>query len=67
MSYFTLYKQFTYQTEDIHNCDFELPRMCGWQQQVFSDDTDWTRQQGSTASVNTGPYVDHTYQTPRGI
>lgn len=30
------------------------------------DDFDWTRQKGSTPSINTGPSFDHTYGTTSG-
>ncbi|XP_022097778.1 MAM and LDL-receptor class A domain-containing protein 1-like isoform X1 [Acanthaster planci] len=41
-----------------YDCDFEVS-LCSWTQET-SDDFDWTRLQGSTASVNTGPQFDHT-------
>ena len=38
---------------------------CGWTQDG-SDDFDWTRASGSTASYRTGPPFDHTYGTNKG-
>lgn len=38
---------------------------CGWAQDG-SDDFDWTRARGSTASYQTGPSFDHTYGTSKG-
>ncbi|XP_035665473.1 MAM and LDL-receptor class A domain-containing protein 1-like [Branchiostoma floridae] len=40
------------------DCDFDTT-LCGYQQDN-TDDFDWTRQQGSTATTNTGPSFDHT-------
>ncbi|XP_071956926.1 MAM and LDL-receptor class A domain-containing protein 2-like [Antedon mediterranea] len=40
------------------DCDFELG-ICGYTQ-LKTDDFDWTRQKGSTASSQTGPSTDHT-------
>ncbi|XP_022097777.1 MAM and LDL-receptor class A domain-containing protein 2-like [Acanthaster planci] len=39
-------------------CDFEAS-LCSWQQ-ARDDQFDWTRYQGSTPSVDTGPSGDHT-------
>ncbi|XP_066300039.1 MAM and LDL-receptor class A domain-containing protein 2-like [Branchiostoma lanceolatum] len=44
-----------------YNCTFESG-LCGWRQST-DDDFDWTRQQGATASSNTGPDNDHTTGT----
>jgi len=38
---------------------------CGWTQDG-SDNFDWTRSKGSTASYGTGPSFDHTYGTSQG-
>lgn len=40
------------------SCDFE-DGICTWRN-LASDDFDWTRQIGGTASVRTGPTADHT-------
>ncbi|XP_078692072.1 MAM and LDL-receptor class A domain-containing protein 1-like [Branchiostoma floridae x Branchiostoma belcheri] len=40
------------------DCDFDT-NVCGFQQDS-RDDFDWTRQQGETATDNTGPSYDHT-------
>ncbi|XP_019641851.1 PREDICTED: MAM and LDL-receptor class A domain-containing protein 1-like [Branchiostoma belcheri] len=40
------------------DCDFDAS-LCGYQQDS-TDDFDWTRQQGNTGTVNTGPSLDHT-------
>ncbi|XP_066300036.1 MAM and LDL-receptor class A domain-containing protein 1-like [Branchiostoma lanceolatum] len=45
-------------------CDFETS-LCSWQQ-MADDDFDWTRANGNTASVGTGPSRDHTLNTDAG-
>ncbi|KAH3887722.1 hypothetical protein DPMN_011741 [Dreissena polymorpha] len=45
-------------------CDFEYS-LCGWQQ-LHSDALDWTRHQGPTSTINTGPPADHTTGSPSG-
>ncbi|XP_066292880.1 MAM and LDL-receptor class A domain-containing protein 1-like, partial [Branchiostoma lanceolatum] len=40
------------------DCNFDIA-LCSYQQDN-TDDFDWTRQQGSTATTNTGPSSDHT-------
>ena len=51
-------------------CTFEafvgsLSHTCGWTQDT-TDDFQWTRASGSTASYQTGPAFDHTYGTKQG-
>ncbi|XP_077978860.1 MAM and LDL-receptor class A domain-containing protein 1-like [Glandiceps talaboti] len=41
------------------DCDFETGANCSWVQ-ATDDEFDWTRLQGSTGSVGTGPAFDHT-------
>ena len=49
------------------SCDFE-DDLCTWTNLRGSvDDFDWTRQNGDTASFNTGPKADHTEGTPKGL
>ena len=43
------------------NCNFEN-NLCTWTQDK-TDQFDWTRKSGSTASSSTGPSVDHTKGT----
>ena len=43
------------------NCDFSSGP-CLWTQDK-SDQFDWTRKSGATATVNTGPPSDHTQQS----
>ncbi|CAH1274166.1 MALRD1 [Branchiostoma lanceolatum] len=43
------------------DCDFDTDA-CGYQQDN-ADDFDWTRQQGTTVTANTGPSSDHTTGT----
>lgn len=45
-------------------CDFENG-ICNWEQDT-EDDFDWTRHQGPTATLNTGPMKDHTLGTAKG-
>lgn len=40
------------------DCNFDID-VCGYRQ-LTSDDFDWTRQNGTTPSKNTGPNGDHT-------
>ena len=47
------------------NCNFE-EGFCGWHNEQNKDVFDWTRYQGATASIGTGPKVDHTTLTPKG-
>jgi hypothetical protein len=45
------------------SCDFENPSgLCGYTQDI-TDNFDWTRQRGRTASSGTGPSSDHTTST----
>ncbi len=47
-------------------CDFETAvDPCNWTQST-ADDFDWTRNNGGTATVNSGPTRDHTYGTSFG-
>jgi hypothetical protein len=48
------------------SCSFEQNNLCGWTNEPTSDDFDWTRATGGTASVNTGPSSDHTFGTSKG-
>ncbi|XP_068091691.1 MAM and LDL-receptor class A domain-containing protein 1 isoform X2 [Hyperolius riggenbachi] len=45
-------------------CDFE-DGLCNWSQDK-EDDFDWTRYQGQTPTLDTGPMKDHTIGTVRG-
>ncbi|XP_036616414.1 MAM and LDL-receptor class A domain-containing protein 1, partial [Trichosurus vulpecula] len=45
-------------------CDFENG-LCNWEQDK-QDDFDWTRNQGSTSTLNTGPMKDNTLGTVKG-
>ena len=51
------------------NCDFESPisqlKFCGWNQYP-GDNFDWSRGQGATTSLHTGPSSDHTLGDKRG-
>ena len=49
----------------VGTCTFEAANICGWINDK-SDNFDWSRASGSTASVNTGPRNDHTYGTSFG-
>ena len=47
-------------------CDFEnVVDQCNWTQ-ATDDDFDWTRDNGGTPTVNSGPTRDHTYGTAKG-
>lgn len=48
------------------DCDFESKTICGYTQDN-TDNFDWTRSFGGTASVGTGPANDHTYGTKSGM
>ncbi|KAM4705173.1 MAM and LDL-receptor class A domain-containing protein 1 [Rhinophrynus dorsalis] len=55
---------------DEDNCNPELQcnfeeGLCNWKQD-FDDDFDWTRNQGSTPTPDTGPMKDHTLGTGKG-
>ncbi|XP_037693308.1 MAM and LDL-receptor class A domain-containing protein 1 [Choloepus didactylus] len=45
-------------------CDFESG-LCNWEQDT-EDDFDWTRNQGPTSTLHTGPMKDHTQGTAKG-
>ncbi|XP_077160334.1 MAM and LDL-receptor class A domain-containing protein 1 [Paroedura picta] len=45
-------------------CNFESG-LCNWKQDT-DDDFDWTRNQGPTPTLNTGPMKDHTLGTVKG-
>ncbi|XP_075684387.1 MAM and LDL-receptor class A domain-containing protein 1 [Rhinoderma darwinii] len=45
-------------------CDFE-DGLCNWMQEP-DDDFDWTRHQGQTPTLDTGPMKDHTLGTAKG-
>ncbi|GAB1285988.1 MAM and LDL-receptor class A domain-containing protein 1 [Apodemus speciosus] len=45
-------------------CDFENG-ICNWGQSM-KDDFNWTRHQGPTSTMNTGPMKDHTLGTAKG-
>lgn len=45
-------------------CNFEFG-LCNWKQDT-DDDLDWTRNQGPTPTLNTGPMKDHTLGTVKG-
>ncbi|XP_016068757.1 PREDICTED: MAM and LDL-receptor class A domain-containing protein 1-like [Miniopterus natalensis] len=45
-------------------CNFENG-ICNWEQDT-EDDFDWTRNQGPTSTLNTGPMKDHTLGTAKG-
>lgn len=53
----------------VDECDFEYSvggnLYCQWTQDN-ADNFDWTRANGQTASVSTGPTTDHTLQTNQG-
>lgn len=49
------------------DCDFEHVDFCDWKQESSSsDDFDWIIGSGRTASVFTGPSIDHTTQSSGG-
>ena len=48
------------------DCNFETD-LCQWTNVQNADDFDWLRGQGATKSRFTGPSVDHTIGTDRGI
>ncbi|NP_001297043.1 MAM and LDL-receptor class A domain-containing protein 1 precursor [Xenopus tropicalis] len=55
---------------DEENCNSELQcslesDLCNWVQDS-DDDFDWTRYQGPTPTLDTGPMKDHTYGTAKG-
>ena len=52
----------------LGDCDFEKGK-CTWTNSpnVVADEFDWTRQSGTTASVSTGPQVDHTTNSKTGV
>ncbi|KAM4687798.1 MAM and LDL-receptor class A domain-containing protein 1 [Discoglossus pictus] len=55
---------------DEVNCNHELQcnfedGFCNWMQDLY-DDFDWTRIQGPTPTLNTGPMKDHTLGTSKG-
>ena len=47
------------------DCNFETG-MCTWVNVPNTDDFDWLRGSGSTASLNTGPAIDHTTNSSTG-
>ncbi|XP_044534861.1 LOW QUALITY PROTEIN: MAM and LDL-receptor class A domain-containing protein 1 [Gracilinanus agilis] len=47
-----------------NSCDFENG-LCNWEQDK-EDDFDWTRNQGETSTLNTGPMKDNTLGTVKG-
>ena len=47
------------------SCDFESD-LCTWTNALSGDQFDWTRQNGQTASSNTGPRFDHTENSIKG-
>ncbi|CAB4028882.1 RNA-directed DNA polymerase from mobile element jockey, partial [Paramuricea clavata] len=55
----TLMDSYSGREIDKFSCNFEVPNSCQWAQDS-SDDFNWTRHQGGTPSVNTGPSTDHT-------
>ena len=46
-------------------CSFEDQKLCGWKN-IHGDNFDWTRANGLTASLGTGPSFDHTTGTANG-
>ncbi|GFN85250.1 MAM and LDL-receptor class a domain-containing protein 2-like [Plakobranchus ocellatus] len=52
---------------DKKSCDFTL-NTCQWRNvEDHTDDFDWLRNRGKTASLNTGPSTDHTSGTSSGF
>lgn len=47
------------------SCDFERG-LCAYQNDLSGDDFDWERNTGHTASIGTGPSIDHTTGTTKG-
>lgn len=47
-------------------CDFEVDT-CGYSNTRAGDDFDWQRSAGATLTANTGPTVDHTTGSDRGM
>ncbi|XP_071956932.1 MAM and LDL-receptor class A domain-containing protein 1-like [Antedon mediterranea] len=54
------------QAPGIFDCTFEANICSNWKQDKSTDNFDWTRQRGSTSSVDTGPGFDHTTLSPNG-
>lgn len=52
--------------QPLGSCNFE-EGYCTWENSEHTDDFDWFRAAGDTASGGTGPSVDHTLGTPHGI
>ncbi|XP_042327958.1 MAM and LDL-receptor class A domain-containing protein 1 [Sceloporus undulatus] len=52
------------QCDPEFQCNFELG-LCNWEQDI-DDDFNWTRTQGPTSTLNTGPMKDHTLGTVKG-
>ena len=48
--------------EIIAVCEFETPDLCGYAQDTY-DEFDWSRNNGGTPSISTGPSADHTFMT----
>ena len=48
------------------SCDFEKG-MCAFMNEVKDDKFDWIRNTGHTASIGTGPSVDHTLNSAQGL
>lgn len=48
------------------SCDFEIDT-CGYSNTRKGDNFDWQRSAGATLTPNTGPTVDHTTGSDRGI
>lgn len=49
-----------------YHCDFESG-LCGWQNDVANAaGCGWTLRKGLAATLETGPFFDHTYETPNG-
>ena len=52
---------FSTETESSYDCSFEQG-LCTWTQDM-TDDFNWTRSQGPTGTMMTGPIIDHTLGT----